>query len=50
MLLISINRVEMCANILKLSLKIRRLQLDYNKAIKKALKSVLYFVETNNGT
>ena len=27
-----------------------RLQLDYNKAIKKSLKSVLNFVETNNGT
>ena len=34
---------------LKLSLKIPRLQLNYNKAIKKALKSVLNFV-ANNGT
>ena len=44
-----INRVKVCAYI-KLSLKIPRLQLDYNKAVKKALKSVLNFVETNNGT
>ena len=50
MRLISINCVKVCVNYLKLSLKIPRLQLDYNKAFKKSLKSVLNFVDTNNGT